>query len=135
MIWRFLGDVMMILHAAFLLFFVFGAFLAWKWPKLIWVNLGIVVWNLAIVLIDYDCPLTGSEKYFRRRGGESVYDAGYINHYLDGRIWPEGATPTAEKVGFALVIIGYVGFFVLRHRRRKAAAAAKVRGDSVGPRT
>ncbi len=135
MTWRFLGDVMMILHAAFLLFFVIGPFLAWKWPKLIWVSLGIVVWNLAIVLIDYDCPLTGAEKYFRRRGGESVYEAGYINHYLDGTIWPEGATPTAEKIGFVLVIIGYVGFFVFRHRRRKAAAAAKVRDDSVGPRT
>jgi hypothetical protein len=135
MIWRFLGDVMMILHGAFLLFFVIGGFLAWKWRKLIWVHLGIVVWNLAIVLIDYDCPLTGSEKYFRRRGGESVYEAGYINHYLDGRLWPEGATPTAEKVGFVLVIIGYVGFFVLRHRRRKAAGQPEVRGDSVGPRT
>lgn len=135
MIWRFLGDVMMVLHAAFLLFFVLGGFLAWKWRKLIWVHLGIVVWSLAIVIIDYDCPFTGMEKSFRRRGGESVYETGYINHYLDGTIWPEGATPTAEKVGFALVVIGYVGFFVLRHHRRKAAAQADVRGDSVGPRT
>jgi hypothetical protein len=129
-LWRFLGDVMFVLHAAFLLFFVIGAFLAWKWARLIWVHLAIVVWNLAIVVIDYDCPFTGAEKYFRRRGGEIPYEGGYINHYLDGHIWPEGATPIAEKVGFALVVIGYAGFFVVRRRRR-----AKLRGESVGPRT
>ncbi|WP_350279967.1 DUF2784 domain-containing protein [Kribbella sp. HUAS MG21] len=130
MVWRALGDAMFVLHAAFLLFFVIGAFLAWKWAKLIWVHLGIVVWNLAIVIVDYDCPFTGVEKYFRRRGGETPYEGGFINHYLDGTIWPEGATPVAEKVGFALVLIGYAGFFVVRQRRR-----AKLRGESVGPRT
>ena len=130
MVWRLLGELMLVLHAAFLLFFVTGAFVAWKWPKLIWIHLAIVVWNVAIVVVDYDCPLTGVEKYFRRRGGEPVYEGGYINHYLDGRIWPEGATPIAEKVGFALVIIGYAGFFVVRHRQQ-----AKLRGESVGPRT
>ncbi|TDO54871.1 uncharacterized protein DUF2784 [Kribbella sp. VKM Ac-2527] len=117
--YRFLGDVMMVLHGAFLLFFVIGGFLAWKWPKLIWVHLGIVVWNLTIVILDFDCPFTGTEKYFRREGGEAVYEGGYINHYLDGTIWPEGETPTAEKVGFALVIIGYIGYFVARRRRRQ----------------
>jgi len=119
MVYRFLGDAMMVLHGAFLLFFVIGGFLAWKWPKLIWVHLGIVVWNLTIVILDFDCPFTGAEKYFRREGGEAVYEGGYINHYLDGTIWPEGQTPTAEKVGFALVIIAYIGYFVARRRRRQ----------------
>ena len=135
MIWRFLGDVVMVFHGAMLLFFVLGGFLAWRWAKLILVHLGIVVWNLAIVIFDFGCPVTWTEKYFRGRGGESVYDGGYIHHYLDGHLWPAGQTPVAEKVGFALVLIGYTGFFVLRHRRRKAAEAANVRGDSVGPRT
>lgn len=119
MLYPFLGDVMMVLHAAFLLFFVIGGFLAWKWPKLIWVHLGIVAWNLTIVILDFDCPFTGTEKFFRREGGEAVYEGGYINHYLDGTIWPEGQTPTAEKVGFALVIISYIGYFVARRRRRQ----------------
>jgi len=130
MIWRFLADVMFVLHAAFLLFFVLGGFLAWKWPKVIWAHLAIVVWSLAIVVIDYDCPFTGAEKFFLRKGGETVYEAGYIHHYLDGTLWPQGQTPVAEKVGFALVIISYVGFFLLRHRRK-----TKLRGESVGPRT
>jgi uncharacterized protein DUF2784 len=130
MIWRFLADVMFVLHAAFLLFFVLGGFLAWKWPKVIWAHLAIVVWSVAIVVIDYDCPFTGAEKFFLRKGGEVPYEAGYINHYLNGTLWPQGQTPVAEKVGFALVIISYIGYFILRHRRR-----TKLRGESVGPRT
>jgi hypothetical protein len=128
MVWRALADVVMIVHGALLLFIAIGAFLAWRWPKLIWVHLGIVVWNLVIVLVDFGCPVTATEKFFRREGGESVYAGGYIQHYLNGRLWPDGATPVAEKVGFVLVVIGYAGFFVVRRR-------TKLRGESVGPRT
>jgi hypothetical protein len=134
MIWRSLADVVMVLHGALLLFFLIGGFLAWRWAKLIWVHLGIVAWNVVIVLVDFGCPVTATEKYFRRRGGETPYAAGYIEHYLDGRLWPEGATPIVEKVGFVIVVASYVGFFVVR-RRRAAARGTKVRGDSVGPRT
>ncbi|HET6987243.1 MAG TPA: DUF2784 family protein, partial [Kribbella sp.] len=36
MIWRFLADVVMVVHGALLVFFLIGGFLAWRWPKLIW---------------------------------------------------------------------------------------------------
>lgn len=130
MIWRVLADGVMVVHAALLLFFLIGGFLAWRWPRLIWAHLAIVVWNVVIVLVDFGCPVTATEKYFRRLGGESVYSAGYIHHYLEGHLWPEGATPVVEKIGFILVLISYTGFFVLRHRRK-----TKLRGESVGPRT
>jgi hypothetical protein len=127
-VWGALADVVMVVHGALLLFFVVGAFLAWRWPKLLWVHLGIVVWNLVIVLVDFGCPVTTTEKFFRRQGGESVYTGGYIQHYLNGRLWPDGASPIVEKVGFVVVVIGYAGFFVVRRR-------TKLRGESVGPRT
>lgn len=125
MLYRFLGDVMMVLHGAFLLFFVFGGFLAWKWRKLIWAHLAVGVYNMINVTMDFACPLTGTEKYFRRKGGEEPYESGFIAHYLDGRIWPEGATPTAEKVGFALLVISYVGFFVTGRLRKRRVQRAK----------
>ncbi|GAA1567563.1 DUF2784 domain-containing protein [Kribbella hippodromi] len=127
MAWRLLADVVMVVHGALLLFFVIGGFLAWRWPKLIWVHLTIVVWNIVIVLVDFGCPVTATEKYFRRLGGETPYSGGYIEHYLDGRLWPEGKTATVELVAFVLVVIAYAGFVIVRR--------SKVRGESVGPRT
>jgi hypothetical protein len=124
MVYRVLADLVMVIHGALLVFFVIGGFLAWRWPRLIWAVLFVAVWNLAIVILDFGCPVTALEKYLRRKGGEQPYARGFIEHYLDGRIWPEGATPTAEKIGFAILVVSYVGFFVIRHRRKSRVTAA-----------
>jgi len=125
MVYRVLADLVMVVHATLLVFFLIGGFLAWRWPRLIWAYLFVGVWNLTIVILDFGCPVTALEKYFRRQGGEQPYDGGFIGHYLDGRIWPEGATPTVEKIGFALLVVSYVGFFVIRHRRKERMAASR----------
>jgi hypothetical protein len=120
MIYRALADLMMVVHGALLVFFVIGGFLAWRWPRVIWAQLVIVVWNLTIVLFDFGCPVTASEKWLRRRGGEEPYAGGYIRHYLDGRVYPEGYTWLVELITFAIVLISYAGLLwwrVIRPRR------------------
>ncbi|WP_020386739.1 DUF2784 domain-containing protein [Kribbella catacumbae] len=119
MIYRILADGMMILHGAFLLFFVIGGFLAWKWRRVIWAHLAVAVWNLTIVLLDFECPVTGVEKHWMRQGGEEPYAGGYIKHYLDGTIWPAGYTWLAEIIGFALLVTSYVGLYFVSRRARQ----------------
>jgi hypothetical protein len=134
MVYRFLADVVMVVHAALLVFFLIGGFLAWRWRWLIWVHLSIAVWNLSIVILDFGCPVTALEKGLRRNGGEQPYQGGFIQHYVDGTVYPEGYTWLAEKIGFALLVISYVGFFVLRRRSNKRATSG-TRDGSVDTRT
>lgn len=128
MIYRLLADGMMILHGAFLLFFVIGGFLAWKWRRVIWAHLAVGLWNITIVLLDFECPVTGVEKHWMRKGGEEPYAGGYIKHYLDGTIWPAGYTWLAEIIGFALLVISYLGlYFVSRRSRRTREGSVESR--------
>jgi Protein of Unknown function (DUF2784) len=105
--YRVLADAVMVIHGASLIFFLVGGFLAWRWLWVVWPHLIITGWNLVIVLLDFGCPVTELEKSLRRRGGEQPYAGGYIQHYVDGRIYPDGYTWLAEIIGFGLFLFSY----------------------------
>jgi Protein of Unknown function (DUF2784) len=126
MIYRLLADLVVVIHLAFILFVAVGALLAWRWPHLVWAHVPVVAWAVAIVAIGFTCPLTPLEKLLRRRAGAEAYDGGFIDHYLDGVIYPGRYTPLARAVVAALIIVGYAGLIVrhqnLAHGRRVAAS-------------
>jgi hypothetical protein len=125
MAYRLLADLVMVVHGALLVFFLIGGLLAWRWRRLIWAHLFIGVWNLSIVILDFGCPVTALEKDLRGRGDEQPYGGGFIQHYVDGTVYPEGYTWLAEKIGFALVVISYGGFFLLGWRSRRAPSGTR----------
>ena len=120
MVYRVLADLVMIVHGAMLIFFVIGGFLAWRWPRVAWAHLTIAGWNLLIVLLDFNCPVTALEKELRRRGGEQPYGGGYIQHYVDGVVYPAGYTWLAEIIGFTLLVFSYSVLVVRMVSRRRA---------------
>jgi Protein of Unknown function (DUF2784) len=128
MIYRMLADGLLVIHGAYLAFLVLGGFLAWRWRWVLWAHLIAVAWAVPLVVTDaFPCPFTESEKWLQEQGGEEPYDGGYIEHYLDGRLWPEDYTWVVEIACFSLVVISYVGLAV-RWRRSKRRTSEAVTG-------
>lgn len=112
MVYRNLADVVMIVHAGFILFVALGGILAWRWRKLVALHVVAVVWGIGIVMFGFDCPLTPLERHLRRRGGEEGYEEGwgFVDHYIEGVIYPEEYTSLLRALVAALIAIGWFGY-------------------------
>lgn len=114
MIYRVLADAVMLVHFGFILFVVGGPLLAWRWPRLVWAHVPALTWAAAAVTISVPCPLTPLEKRLRRLAGEDGYEGGFIDHYIEGVVYPGEYAALLRALAVVLIAVGYAGF---RHRR------------------
>ena len=125
MMWyRVAADLVVTVHLLFICFVVGGAFLAWRWPKVIWVYVPAAVYGALIEFIGFTCPLTPLENYLRRRAGEAGYRGGFIAHYLLRVIYPAGLTRGVQiGLGVLVVVIAVIGCagYLRRHPPRGLA--------------
>ena len=121
MICLILADAVLILHLAFVLFVVLGAFLVLRRRKLIWVHLPVVIWGALIEFAGWICPLTPLENWLRARGGDRGYSGGFIDHYLGALIYPEGLTRELQWFLGALVLAINAAIYLQAWRRRPNA--------------
>lgn len=124
MIYRILADTVVVLHLAFIVFVAVGSLLVWIWPRLFWLHVVVVAWAAAIVTIGFTCPLTPLEKHLRERASGLSYEGGFIDHYLEGVVYPGGYTTLARLVVAALIAAGYAAL-VARNRRRSRTGATQ----------
>ena len=69
MFYRVMADAVVGLHLSFVLFVVFGGFLAWRWPRLAWLHVPTFLWVAGIEILGWICPLTYLENNLRAPGG------------------------------------------------------------------
>ena len=103
MLYEWLADSVLGVHAAFVVFVVLGGLLVLRWPRLAWIHGPAVAWGVFIECAGLACPLTPLEIAFRRQAGEAGYEGGFIQHYVRSAIYPPGLT-RAVQVGLAIVI-------------------------------
>ena len=120
--YRVAADLVLVVHLLFIGFVVGGAFLAWRWPRLIWAHLPAMVYGALIEFVGFTCPLTPLQNYLLRRGAETGYQRGFISHYLIQLIYPAGLT-RAIQIGLGVFVVlvaaaGYAGY-LRRHGRRR----------------
>jgi hypothetical protein len=106
MIYSWLAETVVIFHFAFIVYAIFGAGLAWFWPKTLWLHIPVFLWAGAIMLIGFICPLTPLENYLRLMAGEEGYDGSFIEHYLVAVIYPEGLTRGIQIV-LGILVLGW----------------------------
>ena len=73
--YRFLADLVLLLHLVFVLFALAGGLLLLKWPRLVWLHLPAVAWGALVEFTVWICPLTPLENTLREVAGVATYDA------------------------------------------------------------
>ncbi len=114
---KFLADVTVAVHLMALLLIGLGGFIAWRWPKLIFVHMLAVVWGVLVNVTPVPCPFTALENYFRHQQGLGDLPGGFNAYYLYGTVFPKSLLPVIGVVAIGLVIFSYVGVYQRwRHR-------------------
>jgi hypothetical protein len=105
-------------HFAFLAYAIFGGFLAWRWPRTIWLHLAGASWLLLVVVAQLTCPLTWLEDRSREGAGLATLPAGFLSHYVEGVFYPQGRAVQAQIVVAFIVLTSWIGYAVRSRRRR-----------------
>ncbi|WP_298435146.1 DUF2784 domain-containing protein [Geobacter sp.] len=121
MVFSLAADLVVLVHALFVLFVVAGGVAVIRWPRLAWLHIPAAVWGTLIELGGGVCPLTFLEVRFRRLAGEAGYAGGFIEHYLVPAIYPAGLTRNGQVLLGILVLLwnGGVYWVALRRWRRQ----------------
>src|SRR3712207_1346343 len=88
MIYRFLADFFVVIHALFIVFSVLGALLVLRWRWVMWLHLPAAAWGVIVQLVVGGvCPLTPLENYFRELGQEPGIGQSFIDYYITSLIY------------------------------------------------
>jgi hypothetical protein len=118
MLYHLLADLVFVVHLAFIIFVIVGAFLAWRWHWVAIPHLAAVIWGLAIEFLNAPCPLTPLEQMLLLRVGEEAYRGGFVDHYIVPLIYPDAPSDFFLKAGIFLVVINLILYGVLIVRIR-----------------
>lgn len=121
MMYQWLANMVLAVHAAFIGFVVFGGVMAlWKrW--FLWLHIPALVWGAAVIAMGWLCPLTPLENSLRRMGGQEPLQGGFIEHYLLVFIYPPGLTREIQVVLAVLLLVGnaVIYWVLLRHSGKR----------------
>ena len=114
------ADAIVLLHFAFILFVLFGAWCVLRWKWMAWLHLPAVLWGASVEFFGWICPLTPLEARFREMSGQQRYSGGFVEHYVIPVIYPTGLTPTMQLwLGVFVVTLNVAiyAFVIVRSRR------------------
>ena len=120
MLYRTLADLTVLVHFAFVLFVVGGAFLVLRWKRLAWVHVPAAMWGALIEFAGWICPLTPLENRLRVLGGSAGYRGSFVEHYVIPVLYPGGLTREVQiLLGMTVIVIniGVYGWLLVQRRK------------------
>lgn len=125
MLYRILADLVVVVHAAFIVFVLTGGFLALKWPWIIRLHLPAAIWGAIVEFSGWLCPLTPLEHWLRQEAGMNAYHIDFVSQYLLPILYPSGLTRKMQIVfGSIVLIVNGTLYLVLWVRRRRSPHSA-----------
>lgn len=122
MLYRALADTTLLVHLAFVLFVALGGFLVLRWRRVAWLHLPAALWGAYVELSGRICPLTPLEVSLRERGSGGGYSGGFIEHYVQAWIYPEGLTREVQiALGVTLFVMNTLIYVWVFHGSKRWA--------------
>jgi hypothetical protein len=112
----FLADVTMVVHFAALLYIALGGYLAWRWPRSIFLHASFSACSLAVNVFPLACPFTAVEDHFRAQQGLGPLPGGFNEYYIYDELIPRSLLPVVVVGAVVALVVSYVGVWV-RWRR------------------
>jgi len=84
-----LAICILLLHALFILWVIFGALVARSRPALRWLHIASLIWGILTEVLPWPCPLTLLENWLEGKAGVEPYQGGFVLHYLDKLVYPD----------------------------------------------
>jgi hypothetical protein len=117
-----LADLVLLAHAAFVVFVVLGGLPVLRWPRLAWLHLPAAAWGAGIEFAGAVCPLTPLEIHLRSLAGQQGYAGGFVEHYVFALLYPEGLTRHVQlALGVLVLVINALVYAILWRRHRAGA--------------
>jgi Protein of Unknown function (DUF2784) len=117
--YRLLADLVLFVHASFVVFVVLGGLLVLRRPRVAWIHVPAALWGAGIEIVGATCPLTPLENHLRELAGQQAYPGDFVAHYVLQLLYPEGLThPVQLLLGAGVLAVNGVVYAAILWRAR-----------------
>jgi len=121
MIYGILGDLVLVVHGAFVLFVIFGGLLACRWKKVLWWHLPAFIWGVLVEWTGWFCPLTPLEEWLGMKALEAGSPGDLTAPFLLPLLYPSSLSRGVQVFLGTAVLFWNLLLYGLLFRRAKRA--------------
>jgi hypothetical protein len=115
-----LAASVLVLHALFIVWVVFGALATRSRPILRWLHMVSLVWGILTELLPWPCPLTLLENWLERRAGLEPVQGSFLLRSLDKLVYPNIPATVLTIAGVIICILNLAFYAQQMWNRRRA---------------